>query len=189
MQRLVAQRDWSTWSSPARGDRAGELSGGTAAGATAAVDHPAPNRRFGRPRGSGSDRHAVAAPKSHPAGCIRLGVETPSQRPFDVAVPDGTARHVTLLGLTGSGKTTTAERLAEGAVACGSALVVVDAKGAGLREAVRRLAEARGLEHREVVPGAAGTLGYNPCALGSRAQIADKLVSALTHGPSGQVYA
>jgi hypothetical protein len=98
------------------------------------------------------------------------------------------AQHVTLLGLTGSGKTTTAERLAEGAVACGVALLVIDAKGASLRAAARRLAAAGGLDYREVVPGAPGTLGYNPCAVGSRAQVADKLVSAFTHGPAGQVY-
>jgi DNA helicase HerA-like ATPase len=129
-----------------------------------------------------------ADPAHHPAGCIRLGVESLSRRPFDIPIPEGTARHVTLLGLTGSGKTTTAERLAEGAVTCGLALLIVDAKGAGLRATARRLAATRGVEHREVVPGDPGTLGYNPCAVGSRAQVADKLVSAFTHGPSGQVY-
>jgi hypothetical protein len=81
------------------------------------------------------------------------------------------AQHVTLLGLTGSGKTTTAERLAEGAVASGVALLVVDAKGASLRAAARRLAAAGGLAYREVVPGAPGTLGYNPCAVGSSGRI------------------
>ncbi len=124
----------------------------------------------------------------HPSGFIRLGMDTVSRRPFDIAVPEGIAQHVTLLGLTGSGKTTTAERLAEGAVAAGVGLVVIDAKGAGLRTAARRLAAVRGLDHHEVVPGAPGTLGYNPCAVGSRAQIADKLVSAFTHGAAGQVY-
>jgi hypothetical protein len=124
----------------------------------------------------------------HPAGLIRLGFEAAGRRPFDIAVPEGIVQHVTLLGLTGSGKTTTAERLAEGAVAARVGLVVIDAKGAGLRTAARRLAAARGLDHREVVPGDPGTLGYNPCAVGSRAQVADKLVSAFTHGPAGQVY-
>lgn len=125
---------------------------------------------------------------AHPAGHIRLGLESVTRKPFDIAVPRGMAQHVSLLGLTGSGKTTTAERLAEGAVACGVALLFIDAKGASLRAAARRLAAARGLDYREVVPGAPGTLGYNPCAVGSRAQIADKLVSAFTHGPAGQVY-
>jgi len=129
-----------------------------------------------------------ATASGHPDGFIRLGVETLTRRPFDLAVPGEVARHVTLLGLTGSGKTTTAERLAEGAVASGMALLVIDAKGASLRAAARRLAEVQGVRHHEVVPGVPGTLGYNPCAVGSRAQVADKLVSAFTHGPSGQVY-
>ena len=45
---------------------------------------------------------------AHPAGHIRLGVESVTRKPFDIAVPEGMAQHVTLLGLTGSGKTTTA---------------------------------------------------------------------------------
>jgi integrase/recombinase XerD len=128
--------------------------------------------RFGRPtRPPASLPAPPPGPSLHPSGCIRLGVEVPSRRPFDVPVPEGAAQHVTLLGLTGSGKTTTAERLAEGAVAAGVALVVIDAKGASLRGAARRLAAARGLDHREVVPGAPGTLGYNPCAVGRSGSI------------------
>jgi hypothetical protein len=145
---------------------------------------------FGRaPRASEAPQAPPpSAPSAHPAGHIRLGIESVYRRPFDIPVPEGVVQHVTLLGLTGSGKTTTAERLAEGAVAAGVALLVIDAKGASLRGAARRLAAASGLDYQEVVPGTAGTLGYNPCAVGSRAQIADKLVSAFTHGPAGQVY-
>src|SRR5487761_1736248 len=101
----------------------------------------------------------------HPAGSIRLGISTLTRVPFDVPVPSGIVQHVTLLGLTGSGKTTTAERLAEGATASGLSLVVIDAKGASL------LVAARGFDHREVVPGESTSLGYNPCALGTRAQV------------------
>ena len=115
-------------------------------------------------------------------------MDTLTRRPFDIAMPDGVAQHVTLLGLTGSGKTTTAERLAEGAVGAGLAVVLIDAKGAGLRAAAGRLASAAGVGYQEVVPGALGTLHYNPCAAGSRSQVADKLVSAFSHGPSGQIY-
>jgi hypothetical protein len=128
------------------------------------------------------------APDAHPPGCIRLGTDRLSGQGFDIPLPQGVVQHVTLLGLTGSGKTTTAERLADAAAAAGFAVLFVDAKGAGLRRAARLLAERHGLPHREVVPGEAGSLGYNPCAAGSHAQVADKLVSAFAHGPSGQVY-
>jgi hypothetical protein len=131
---------------------------------------------------------ATAAANPHPPGSIRLGVDILRHSFFDIGVPEGIVQHVTLLGLTGTGKTTTSERLAEGAVASGLPLVVIDAKGASLRDRARRLAIAHRLTDREVVPGAPETLGYNPCALGSRAQIADKLVSAFTHGPSAEIY-
>ncbi len=119
---------------------------------------------------------------------IRLGIDTLSGAPFDIPVPRGVAQHVTLLGLTGSGKTTTAVRLAEGAAATGLAVVLVDAKGASLHSAARDLASSAGCPFREVVPGDEATLGYNPCGAGSRAQVADKLVSAFTHGDAAQVY-
>ncbi len=133
------------------------------------------------PSGPGADG-------AHPPGAIRLGVDRLSGRPCDIPLPAGIVRHATLLGLTGSGKTTTAERLAEGAVSAGLAVLVIDAKGAGLRAAMRRLAATRAVPYREMVPGSAGSLGYNPCASGSRAQVADKLVSAFTHGPNAQIY-
>lgn len=132
---------------------------------------------------------ATPAPDgAHPPRAVRLGVDLLSGRPCDIPLPDGILQHATLLGLTGSGKTTTAERLAEGAVGAGLAVVVIDAKGAGLRVAMHRLSHDHGVPYREMLPGAAGSLGYNPCATGSRAQVADKLVSAFTHGPDAQIY-
>jgi hypothetical protein len=131
---------------------------------------------------------APAPDGAHPPGAVRLGHELLSGRPCDIPLPSGVVQHATLLGLTGAGKTTTAERLAEGAIASGLAVLVIDAKGAGLRSGMRRLAESAGVAHREMVPGQPGTLGYNPCATGTRAQVADKLVSAFTHGPDAQIY-
>src|SRR5487761_1151883 len=125
-----------------------------------------------RRRAAGQAPPPRAEAAGHPAGSIRLGISTLTRVHFDVPVPSGIVQHVTLLGLTGSGLS----------------LVVIDAKGASLRVAARSLAAARGIDHREVVPGEPASLGYNPCALGTRAQVADKLVSAFTHGPAGQVY-
>ena len=119
---------------------------------------------------------------------IKLGVDPFRGGIFELAVPTDISHHVTLLGVTGAGKTTTAERIAEGALAHGYGVLIVDAKGGGLRDTARALARRAAVRHVEVVPGAAGSLGYNPCANGSPSQVADKLVSAFAHGPNAEIY-
>src|SRR2546421_2377569 len=57
-------------------------------------------------------------------------------------------RHVTLIGTTGSGKTTTLGRLMDAAMSAGWSVLVVDAKGGRLAEVCRALGEAHGLAAR-----------------------------------------
>jgi len=121
---------------------------------------------------------------SHPSGALRLGVE--GKKPFDLALPASLARHVTVLGKTGSGKTTTALRIMQGAISAGYPIVIVDAKGLG---SLRRNAEvlAEGLPFQVVAPGDPKTLGYNPCT-GTPAQISNKLIGAFAYGAEAEIY-
>src|SRR5438105_4323686 len=98
---------------------------------------------------------------AHPPGAIRLGTEAVSRRPFDLPL-DALGRHVFLPGLTGEGKTTTIIRLADGALAGGYGVVIVDCKG-GLGDDVRALAERHGVPFSIVSPTDPASLGYNPC--------------------------
>ncbi|MGH7685366.1 MAG: type IV secretory system conjugative DNA transfer family protein [Candidatus Dormibacteria bacterium] len=117
-----------------------------------------------------------------------VGTDRLRGRPFAVPLPEGVAQHVTLVGVTGSGKTTTAEQLAQAAIGRGLPVVIVDAKGGGLRTAARVMAARCGEPYAELVPGVPDSLGYNPCAVGSRSQVADKLVSAFAYGPNAEIY-
>ena len=135
---------------------------------------------------------APSAPLEGPwqaiSGEWTVGTDRLRGRPFTVPLPVGIAQHATLVGVTGSGKTTTAEQLAQAALGRGLGVLIVDAKGGGLRRAARVMAADRGEPYAELVPGAPGSLGYNPCAAGSRSQVADKLVSAFAHGPNAEIY-
>jgi hypothetical protein len=123
----------------------------------------------------------------HPAGYIRLGVDAETNRPLDLELPTDLATHVFLPGATGTGKTTTVARLADGALANGYGLVIVDCKGGGLGTVARRLAERHGLPFQLVDPDDPDSLGYNPCS-GDAAEVANKLVGAFSFGPNAEIY-
>lgn len=127
------------------------------------------------------------AQTGHPAGCIRLGEDAETNRPLDLELPTDLATHVFLAGATGTGKTTTLARLADGALANGYGLVIVDCKGGGLGGIARRLAERHGLPFHLVDPDDPDSLGYNPCS-GDAASVANKIVGAFSYGANAEIF-
>lgn len=142
------------------------------------------------PRSGGVQPYALpvqVASDSHPPDGIRLGVEKDNQRrPFDLTMAE-LALHTFLPGTTGSGKTTTLERIADGAMGNGCGLVIIDCKGGSLGVTARRLAERHGLPFTAVDPGDPDTLGYEPCR-GTPSDIANKLIGSFTFGDGGEIY-
>ncbi|HYM54204.1 MAG TPA: DUF87 domain-containing protein [Solirubrobacteraceae bacterium] len=123
----------------------------------------------------------------HPPGRIRLGVDAETGRALDLDLPADLAAHVFLPGASGSGKTNTVMRLADGALADGYGVVIVDAKAGGLGQAARALAARYGVRFFLVDPDEPKSLGYNPCS-GDAASVANKLVGAFTYGPAAEIY-
>ncbi len=123
----------------------------------------------------------------HPPGGIRLGALRDNRRkPFDLD-PSELRLHTFLPGASGSGKTTTLERLADGAMRNGAGLVIIDCKGGGLGGAAERLAKRYRLPFVVVDPDDPATIGYNPCQ-GTPADIANKLIGSFTFGEAGEIY-
>lgn len=96
-------------------------------------------------------------------------------------------RHVTLIGTTGSGKTTTLSRLVEAAVTSGWPVMVVDAKGGRLSRVCRSVGAAHDVPVRIWLPGDPESCTYDPCA-GEPSAVGNRLIGAFDHGREGQVY-
>ena len=96
-------------------------------------------------------------------------------------------RHVTLIGTTGSGKTTTLTRLMDAALSAGWSVLVVDAKGGRLANVCRVLGTAHQLQSRVWLPGDHDSWTYDLCA-GEPTSVGNRLVGAFDHGREGQVY-
>ena len=96
-------------------------------------------------------------------------------------------RHATVIGTTGSGKTTSLARLIDAALLASWSVLVVDAKGGRLATICRSL----GLRHQAPVrlwlPDHPDSWTYDPCA-GEPSAVANRLVGAFDHGREGQVY-
>jgi len=119
---------------------------------------------------------------------FRLGAEAGNGAPVDLAYPGDVAQHISVLGKMGSGKTTTAARIIEGAMAAGWPVVIIDAKGFGsLRLVAQRFAQRFGVPFRLVAPDDPESLKYNPCR-GTPSQISNKLIGAFTFGPEAEIY-
>ena len=96
-------------------------------------------------------------------------------------------RHATLIGTTGSGKTTTLARLMDAALSTGWPVLVVDAKGGRLANVCQALGTLHALPARVWLPGHPDSWSYDLCA-GEPTAIGNRLVGAFDHGREGQVY-
>jgi hypothetical protein len=128
---------------------------------------------------------AGADGEAHPSGTIRLGTSD-DERPFDLGAEE-VAQHIFVPGASGSGKTTTLVRLADGALANGYAVVIIDCKGVGLGAVARSLASRHDVPLTIVDPQDPGTVGYDPCS-GDAPTIANKLIGAFTFGGDAEIY-
>jgi len=114
------------------------------------------------------------------AGGVTVG------QPFTLSL-DELAHHVSILGVTGSGKTTTLSRIMDHALAAGWPVAVVDAKGGGLARTARSLALRHDVPARVWLPGDEDSWTYDVCS-GEPAAIANRLIGAFDHGPDAEVY-
>jgi hypothetical protein len=95
--------------------------------------------------------------------------------------------HVTVVGTTGSGKTTTLSRLMDAAMAAEWSVLVVDAKGGRLARVCRALGAAHQQPARVWLPGDSDGWTYDLCS-GEPSAVGNRLVGAFDFGREGQVY-
>jgi hypothetical protein len=129
---------------------------------------------------------APATSVTHPAGQISLGVATDTRRPFLLSI-DEIARHIFLPGTPGSGKTNTIACIAEGLLASGYGVVIVDCKGSGLGGVAKALAARYKVPLVVVDPRSSRSVGYDPCT-GDAAAIANKIIGAFTFSGEAEIY-
>ena len=131
------------------------------------------------PRGPGLDlgRVTVAPPQTAPVF---------AHQPFWIWLSE-LERHVTVIGTTGSGKTTTLGRLMDAAMGAGWSVLVVDAKGGRLANVCIALGTTHALPARVWLPGHPASWTYDLCA-GEPTAVGNRLVGAFEHGRDGQVY-
>jgi len=137
---------------------------------------------------TGGTNAAAAMPPAaaHPDGKIHLGSLVTSGRPF-ILDTEEIGHHVFLPGASGSGKTTTLVRLADGALANGYGVVIVDCKGTGLGGEARALSQRHGVPLTIVDPRDRKSVGYDPCS-GDAPAVANKLIGAFTFGGEAEIY-
>ena len=129
---------------------------------------------------------ATRAPEAHPHGTIRLGSVATTGRPFDLGVEE-IAHHIFSPGASGSGKTTTLVCLADGALANGYGVVIIDCKGTGLGSDAKALARRHGAPYTVVDPHDRKSVGYDVC-YGDAAAVANKIVGAFSFSGEAEIY-
>ena len=136
-----------------------------------------------QPTGMGGDQN----PQPLAPGCIRLGVERDSWRIIDLDLRE-LAEHIFLPGASGSGKTTTLTRLADGVLALGQGVAMVDCKGSdAVKARMRALARKHGVPFYVVDPSDGESLRYDPC-VGDGADVSNKLIGVFAFSDAADVY-
>src|ERR1051326_1384784 len=141
-----------------------------------------------------AERHCAVEPdQRHAAVDLGRVVSAPLQsapvyagHPFRLLLAE-LEHHVTLIGTTGSGKTTTLTRLMDAAMTAGWSVLVVDAKGGRLSNVCRQVGAAHAAPARIWLPGNRDSWTYDLCA-GEPTAVGNRLVGAFEHGREGQVY-
>jgi Type IV secretion-system coupling protein DNA-binding domain len=128
----------------------------------------------------------AAATQAPARGTIHLGVSVDDSRPFALDV-DEVSQHVFIPGASGMGKTTTLVCLADGALANGYGVVIIDCKGVGLGGEARALASRHKVPFTIVDPYDEQSVGYDPCS-GDPATIANKLIGAFSFTGEAEIY-
>jgi Type IV secretion-system coupling protein DNA-binding domain len=121
-----------------------------------------------------------------PGGCIRLGIDRETRQYIDLQLNE-LANHVFIPGVSGSGKTTTLSRLADGVLAFGQGVIIVDCKGGDLKAVALSLARKHGVIFYLVDPDDPTSLGYDPCT-GDGADVSNKLVGVFSYEGAAEIY-
>jgi len=139
-----------------------------------------------------SPRHTPIAPREPGLDLGRITLAPPQIAPvfthqrFWLGLSE-LERHVTIMGTTGSGKTTTLGRLMNAAMSAGWSVLVVDAKGGRLANVCTALGVTHDLPARVWLPGYPASWSYDLCA-GEPTAVGNRLIGAFEHGRDAQVY-
>jgi hypothetical protein len=140
-------------------------------------------RRLGAVRG----HHRAARTRHADKGLVvHFGIDRETGKPFDLRAEE-LAHHVLLIGSSGSGKTTSLSVLADGMLALGHGVVIVDCKNGNLRGTATMLAARHGVPFRFVDPNDEDSIGYDPCT-GDASDIANKLIGVFSYSAAGEIY-
>lgn len=130
---------------------------------------------------------AATGGMAHPPGVVRLGLNAERNEAFDLALEE-LKQHVFIPGASGSGKSTTIARIADGVMAAGWGVAIIDCKGTGLTATARQLSARYRVPLVLIDPGDPDTAGYNPCT-GTGPAVSNKLVGSFEWGADAQIYA
>ena len=134
----------------------------------------------------GSGEPATDTSKQHPTDMVRLGLDPHRGQWFDLSLAE-LGQHVFIPGASGTGKSTTIGRIADGCMQAGWGVVILDCKGSGLGATARALAMQHRVPLNYLDPNNPDSMGFNPCT-GDGPAVANKLVGAFSFADNAEIY-